>query len=95
MIWWLHINFTVYNQYPTLAILAHKNLEIDALLGLEMTITWFSFKTQLLEIKHIYQSLSRCWVTIYPKQIILLFVEGTFTRKTNCHFPYSLLNKLW
>ena len=30
MIWRLHINVTVYQQYPTLAILAHKHLGIDA-----------------------------------------------------------------
>ena len=34
MIWRLHINLTVYHQYPTLAILAHKHLGIDALLEL-------------------------------------------------------------
>ena len=36
MIWWLHINLTVYIKYPTLAILGHNHLVIDALLELEM-----------------------------------------------------------
>ena len=46
MIWRLHINITVYHQYPTLAILAHQHLGVDALLELEMTKFWFSFKAQ-------------------------------------------------
>ena len=29
MIWWLHINLTVYHQYPTIAILAHKHFYLS------------------------------------------------------------------
>ena len=29
MIWRLHINLTIYHQYPTLTIIDHKHLGID------------------------------------------------------------------
>ena len=89
MIWRLHINLKVYNQYPTMAILAHKHLVIDALLELEMTKYWFSIKAQSPKMQHMHQSLSRYRVSIYPKQIILLFVEGIFNQKY--HLTFSLL----
>ena len=72
MIWRLHINITVYHQYPTLAILAHKHLGIDALLELEMTKFWFSFKAQPPKMQHMHQSLNRCWARIYPKEIKII-----------------------
>ena len=72
MIWWLHINLTVYHQYPTMAILAHKHLGIDALLELEMTKSWFSFQAQPPKMQHMHQSLSRCWARIYPKEIKMI-----------------------
>ena len=81
MIWWLHINLTVYNQYPTLEILGHNHLVIDALLELEMTKCWFSFKAQFPRIKRINQSVSRCWGRIYAKQIILMFIKGIFNQE--------------
>ena len=89
MILRLHINLKVYHQYPTLDILAHMHLGIDALLELEMTKFWFSFKAQPPKMQHMHQSLSRRWVRIYPKQIKLLFVEGTFNQKNQ--LPFSLL----
>ena len=69
---------TVYHQYPTMAILAHKHMGIHDLLELEMTKCLFSFKPQPHKIQHMHQSLSRRWVRIYPKQLKLLFIEGTF-----------------
>ena len=81
MIRWLHINLTVYHQYPTLAILTRNHLGIDALLDLETTKCWFSFKAQSPKMQHMHQSLSRRWVMIYPKHIKLLFIEVTFHQK--------------
>ena len=81
MILRLHINLTVYNQYPTLEILGHNHLLIDALLELEMTKCWFSFQAQFPRIKSINQSVSRCWGRIYAKQIILMFIKGIFNQE--------------
>ena len=83
MIWGLHIIITVYNQYPTLAFWAHQNFSNNALLELETTKFWFSFKAPPPKMQHMHQSLSRCWVRIYPKQIILLFFEVTFQQNNH------------
>ena len=89
MIRWLHIILTVYIKYPTLAFLVWKHLGIDALLELEMTNVLFSFKAQFPKMQYMYQSFSRFWVRICTKQIILLFVKGTFNQKNQ--LPFSLL----
>ena len=74
----LQIILRIYHHYPPLATLTHKPLCINELLELEMTKIQFSFMAKPTRVQHMHQSPSRCWARIYPKQRILLFIEGIF-----------------
>ena len=92
MIWRLYLNLTVYHQYPTLAILAHKHLGIDALLELERTkLLVFIQGTTPQNTEYASESQSVDVGGGYTQNRFLFFVEGTFHQKTQLPFPLLTL----